>query len=345
MGKYYLIDGYGFLHAGMHAFSNRPLRGPNGENTSATFIVTNLILRLLREQRPTGLVWVHDAGDSGRKAMYPEYKANRSPMEPQMLVDFRQAKTRVAELAEMLKIPLLTVPGYEADDVIGTLAHELGAAGHEVVVVSNDKDLHQMVSGQVKILQPKKGGSDTDKWWVYGENAEERFGCRPEQVVDYLALLGDASDNVPGVAGIGAKTAVSLLAQYGDLETILAKAGEIKAKRARESLLANGAVARLSRDLVRIQTQVPHGQALESLGCGVADWEKVQAWLLALGFHSIHRALDITQMRAAAEKGTRPKEPMATEPEEPMATEPEESGGARVEKPGDDGNWGAWADL
>lgn len=332
MAKFYLVDGYGFLHAGMHAFSNRPLRGPGGENTSATFIVTNLILRLLREERPAGLVWVHDAGDSGRKLMYPEYKANRGPMEEQMLLDFRQAKTRVAELADLLKIPLVTVGGYEADDVIGTLAHELAAQGHEVVVVSNDKDLHQLVAPMVKILQPKKGGDDQDKWWVHNENAHERFGIKPEQVVDYLALLGDTSDNIPGVPGVGKKTAATLLEQYGNLETLLDKASEIKAKKARESLLANREIAFLSKRLVQIQLNVPHGQALDTLCCGNADWAGVQAWLLTMGFHSIHKGLNVERMKKLA----LPDEPS----EETAGPESRPDSKASLEN-----NWGVWDEL
>ena len=153
----------------------------------------------------------------------------------------------------------MAIPGYEADDVIGTLAAgRRRRAGSSSVIVSGDKDFYQLIGPGITLLNPGRGGpAAVDEVWVDESNAAERLGVPPRQVVDFLALVGDSSDNIPGVKGIGEKGAQKLLAEYGDLETILARAAEVTAKRTREALLAQADAARLSQELVTIQRDVP----------------------------------------------------------------------------------------
>src|SRR5688500_16645626 len=154
---------------------------------------------------------------------------------------------RICDLLEAYRIPILTVPGYEADDVLGTLARHSVEQNINVVIVSGDKDFQQLVRPGVWLLNPGRGGpASVDEQWVGVENGTERLGVPPERVVDYLAMVGDSSDNVPGVPGIGDKTAQELVTAYGTLESILAHAGEVTKKRPREALLAHADRARLS---------------------------------------------------------------------------------------------------
>src|SRR6478736_7824179 len=161
-------------------------------------------------------------------------------------------------LLDAFRIPLVAVRGYEADDVIGTLATGGAARGLRAVIVSGDKDFYQLIGPGVTLLNPGRGGpAAVDEMWVDESNGSERLGVPPHQVVDFLALVGDTSDNIPGVKGIGEKGAQKLLADYGDLDTILARVGEITAKRTREALLSQADNARLSRELVTIKRDVP----------------------------------------------------------------------------------------
>ncbi len=216
------------------------------------------LTKLAEQYAPDAVVWVNDAGNSGRKELYPDYKANREAMEEAEQQEFDQGVKRVEQLLAGFRIPLIAVPGYEADDAIGTLADHATARGWEAVIVSGDKDLYQLIRPGVAILNPGRSGPGAvDPIWVDGTNAKERLGVDPGHVVDYLAMVGDTADNIPGVKGIGEKGAAELLATYGDLENILAHADEIKNKRYREGLQKYAAEARLSRQLATIRRDVP----------------------------------------------------------------------------------------
>jgi len=257
-GRLFLIDGYALIYRAFFAMINRPLRTNRGENTSAVWGVASFLHRLLERHNPTHIVWVHDAGSSFRTDTYPEYKATREKLDEEMQQDFDRSVERIEELLDAFNIPLVTVDGYEADDVIGTLATHAAANGFQSVIVSGDKDFYQLISEYTVLLNPGRGGpSPIDEILVDVTNASERLGVAPERVVDYLALVGDSSDNVPGVKGVGEKTARALIEQFGDLEAILAHANEVKGKRAREGLLEYAADARLSLELVTIQRDVP----------------------------------------------------------------------------------------
>jgi DNA polymerase I len=208
---------------------------------------------------------VNDAGNSGRKEEYPEYKANREKMEDAEQEEFDTGVERVEQLLQALHVPLVAIDGWEADDVIGTLADQAAAAGWEAVIVSGDKDLYQLIRPGIVILNPGRSGPGAvDPIWVDGTNAEERLGVPPSQVVDYLAMVGDSADNIPGVKGIGEKGAAELLKAYGDLENILAHADEVKNKRQREGLQQYAAEARLSKRLATIKRDVPVSLALDA---------------------------------------------------------------------------------
>lgn len=254
----FLIDGYAFIYRAFFALISRPLRTARGENTSAAWGVTNFLLRLREKYRPDYLAWVNDAGDSFRTLEYPEYKSTREKLDDELQADFDTAVERVRELLAAFRIPLVEVQHYEADDVIGTLALRAAAEGLQAVVVSGDKDFYQLIRPNVALLNPGRGGpAGVEEVWVNESNAADRLGVPPHQVTDYLALVGDSSDNVPGVKGIGEKGAVELLREYGNIETMLERAAEISGKRAREALLISNDIARLSKRLVTIQTNVP----------------------------------------------------------------------------------------
>jgi DNA polymerase-1 len=270
--RLFLIDGYALIYRAFFAMISRPLRTTRGENTSAAWGVVNFLLRLREKHRPEYLAWVNDAGTSFREERYPDYKSTREKLDDELQADFDRSLERIVALLEAFAIPVLAVPGYEADDVIGTLATRAAAEGLQAVIVSGDKDFYQLIGPRIALLNPGRGGpAAVDELWVDETNASERLGVPPSQVIDFLALVGDTSDNVPGVKGIGDKGAQKLLAEFGDLETILARAEEITAKRSREALLAQGDNARLSKELVTIQRNVPVEVDLERLRAGEPD--------------------------------------------------------------------------
>jgi DNA polymerase-1 len=195
---------------------------------------------------------------------------------------------RIHELVEGFHDEAVAVEGFEADDVIGTLALKAREAGLEAVIVSGDKDLYQLVGPGIHLLNPGRGGpTGVESEWVDETNAHEKFGIPPEQITDYLALVGDTSDNVPGAPGIGPKTAVKLLREHGELEEILSRAPEMTAKRARESLTENAELVRLSKRLVTIQTDVPVELDLKALKVRAPDRERLRQLFVELEFRRL----------------------------------------------------------
>jgi DNA polymerase I len=288
----FLIDGYALIYRAFYAMIARPLRTTKGENTSAALGIVNFLLRLREKYRPDYVAWINDAGTSFREVRYADYKSTREKLDAELQDDFDRSVQRICQLLEAFGIPLITVRGYEADDVIGTLATAAAARGLQAVIVSGDKDFYQLVSPGIALLNPGRGGpAAVEETWVDESNAGERLGVPPRQVVDFLALVGDSSDNIPGVKGIGEKGAQKLLAEFGDLETMLARAGEVTAKRPREALLAQADNARLSRELVTIQRDVPVELDVAQLVMREADREAVIRILTELEFYSLARRL------------------------------------------------------
>nr|MBA3658584.1 DNA polymerase I [Gemmatimonadales bacterium] len=290
--RLFLIDGYALIYRAFFAMITRPLRTARGENTSAAWGVVNFLLRLREKYRPDYVAWVNDAGTSFRAERYPEYKSTREKLDDELKADFERSVERICELLEAFRIRVVAVPGYEADDVIGTLAVAGAARGLQSVIVSGDKDFYQLIGPGIALLNPGRGGpAAVDEIWVDERNAAERLGVPPSQVVDFLALVGDASDNVPGVKGIGEKGAQKLLADYGNLETILGRAPEVTAKRTREALLTQPDKARLSQELVTIMRDVPVELDVDELILQEPDRDALFRVLTELEFYSLVKKL------------------------------------------------------
>jgi DNA polymerase-1 len=286
--RLFLVDGYALIYRAFFALISRPLTTSKGENTSASWGIANFLQRLITKHQPEYLGWVHDSGLSFRHERYPAYKATREKLTEELQSDFDRGMDRIREMLDAYRIPIMTLPGYEADDVIGTLVAKSVDAGVNVVVISGDKDFQQLVKPGVWLLNPGRGGpANVEEHWVGVENGDERLGVAPEFVTDYLALVGDSSDNIPGVKGIGDKTASELVKQYGHLESILAHASEITKKRPREALLEYADNARLSKELVTIRDDLPVPLDLESLRIKQPDHHRLRDLFIELEFHAL----------------------------------------------------------
>lgn len=307
----FLVDGYALIYRAFYALISRPLTTSRGENTSAAWGIVNFLNRLLSKHKPAHLGWVHDSGLSFRHETYPAYKATREKLSEDLQADFDRGMERISGLLEAYRVPILAVPGYEADDVIGTLARQAVEQNVNVVIVSGDKDFQQLVRPGVWLLNPGRGGpANVEEHWVSTENASERLGVPPSLVTDYLALVGDASDNIPGVRGIGDKTALELVNSYGPIEEILAHASEVTKKRPREALLEQADAARLSKQLVTIRDDVDISLDLRALAVREPDRARLRDLLVELEFHTLAR-----QISVPAEASTPASAPTATKRE------------------------------
>lgn len=253
METLYILDGMALMYRAFYAFINAPMRTSGGLNTSAMFGFTNTVLSLIEKESPTHIVACLDpAGPTFRHEQFPEYKANRQAT-PQELKD---SIPWIIEILKAMRIPVVRIDGYEADDLIGTFTRLAGEReGMHAYMVSLDKDLGQLLSPHCSFHKPGKKGSDFE---VVSEAAflEEWGISEPKQIIDILALMGDASDNIPGVPGVGAVTARKLIAQFGSVENMLAHTEQIKGKM-REKVEANADNARLSYELATIRRDVP----------------------------------------------------------------------------------------
>ena len=260
---------------------------------------------------------MHDSGLSFRHERYPAYKATREKLTEELQSDFDTGMERISQLLEAYRIPILTLKGYEADDVIGTLARQGVEQGVNVVIVSGDKDFQQLVKAGVWLLNPGRGGpAGVEEQWVSVENATERLGVPPTHVTDYLALVGDSSDNIPGVKGVGDKTARDLVAEFGDLEAILAAAPTLTKKRPREALLEHMELARLSKELVTIKEDLPLTLTLDEMRVREPDTARLRQIFVELEFNSLARSLGDTfaATSAAAPLGSPEATPETTRP-------------------------------
>jgi DNA polymerase-1 len=293
-----IVDAANFLYRAFFAIPG--LRAPDGTPTNAVYGFANMLNKLVREEQPDAILIALDArGKNFRHERYPEYKGTRDA-QPE---DLSAQLPIFRELVEAWGLPAVEVEGFEADDVIATVVAQR-PKGTEVVVVSTDKDLMQLVGDGVELV-------DTMKDRRYGpEEVEARFGVPPEQVLDLRALVGDSSDNIPGVKGIGEKGAAKLIAEWGDLENLLAHAGEVKAKRAREALEAHADDARLSRDLAMLRDDAPLPLDLADLPGPHPDREKLLELYRRLGFTRLVDSLSAAAAAAGDEAGA----PAAVEP-------------------------------
>ena len=318
-GHVYLIDGSGYLFRAYFAISKtRPMTRSDGTPTSAVFGFTNMMLKLIADaEADEAKDYFAVIFDSGRKSfrndLYDKYKANR-PEPPEDLVP---QFPLVRDATRALNVPAIEMPGFEADDLIATYARLAVKAGMEVTIVSSDKDLMQLVGPGITMFDPINNRR------IGRDEVIEKFGVGPEKVVDVQSLAGDSTDNVPGVPGIGVKTAAELINTYGDLDTLLARAGEIKQPKRRENLLANAELARISRTLVTLKDDVPIKETLEDLRLRPRDPAKLRAFLEAQEFKS-------TLLRLSDQLGTPAGAPAAAATAAPVAPAPKPAEAAYV---------------
>ena len=256
----YLVDGSGYIFRAYHALP--PLTRSDGTPVGAVLGFTNMLLRLMAGHQGDHLAVIFDAGrDTFRNQIYAEYKANRDEPPDDLIPQFGL----VREATRAFGVPAIEKPGFEADDLIACYAYTARQLGMQVTIVSSDKDLMQLVGDGIEMLDPIKQKP------IREPEVLERFGVTPDKVVFVQALAGDSTDNVPGVPGIGVKTAAELINIYGDLETLLARAGEIKQPKRRESLLANADKARISYKLVKLDSECGMPTPIGELGIRKPD--------------------------------------------------------------------------
>lgn len=282
----YLIDGSAVFYRAYFAMIRNPLINSKGENTSATFGFINSLLKLIRDEKPDHIAVVYDSKPpTFRHEMYPEYKANRDAMPDDLVSQL----PRIYDAVKAFNIHSYRLDGFEADDIIGTLALAGAKQGYEVWCVTGDKDYFQLVGDKVKIYRPKGGSEPAER---YGrEEVKAKFGVYPELVIDKLALMGDASDNVPGIKGIGPKTADKLLEQFGSLEAVLENHEQIKANGVRTKVADGIEMAKLSKKLVTIHTEVPVDFDPGDLKAKPYDYEALKELFVDLEFNRLLQQL------------------------------------------------------
>lgn len=276
--RLFVFDGMGFAFRAFYAIRN--LSNSKGQPTNAVLGFCKILMKLLREEQPSHVVMVFDApGKTFRDEMYPQYKANRDETPPELISQF----PLIDKVVEAFEIPILRVPGVEADDVMGTIGKRAAEAGLETVLVSTDKDLLQLVQDGVTVFDPYRGDGGL---WYGPEEVRERFGVPPERVIEVLGLMGDSSDNVPGVRGIGEKTARKLLEKYETIENLYEHLDDLKGKQ-KEKLEEDHDIAMLSRELVTIKTDVECPLDFEEFRTREPDRDKLAQVFAELEFQSL----------------------------------------------------------
>ncbi len=295
--KLMLIDGNSIIYRAFFAIP--PLTNSSGLQTNAVYGFTNMLLKVLEEEKPTHILVAFDAGkETFRHEGYAEYKGGREKTPPELSQQFPVLK----ELIQAFSISQYELPGYEADDIIGTLSRMAEEEGRQVVVVSGDKDLLQLASGNVTVLLTRKGVSEVEKYTP--ADVQERYGLTPPQIIDLKGLMGDASDNIPGVPGVGEKTALKLLHEYGSVENVLENIPNLKGK-LRENIENNAESAKLSKKLATIFREVPLDQTVDDVAWHGYDAQALAAALRKLEFKSLLERLALSGEAGAADISAR----------------------------------------
>ncbi len=298
----YLVDGSGYIFRAFHALP--PMTRPDGTPVNAVFGFTNMLSKLVQDTEAEYMAVVFDTSrKTFRSEIYGDYKAHRPPPPDDLIPQF----ALIREATRAFNLPSIEMEGFEADDIIATYAKQAAEQGHEVTIVSSDKDLMQLVGENVRMMDPMKNRI------VGPDEVRERFGVGPEKVIDVQALAGDSSDNVPGVPGIGVKTAAELINIYGDLDSLLARAGEIKQPKRRENLVNFADQARVSRELVTLRLDVPLEMKLEDLALHLPDAEILRAFLSEQGFQSTIAKLQLGAASGAAFKNAAQAAPASSD--------------------------------
>ena len=280
MKKLILIDGYSFLFRAFFAIRN--LTRKDGTPVGGLYGFSRMLIKIITEIEYTHIAVVFDSGEKTfRNEIYSEYKATRPPCPPELLPQF----PLVRDLVKVLNIVSLEKVGYEADDIIATYAKKAEKEDFDVVIVSSDKDLMQLVDDKVLMFDGLKNE------FIDTEKVKEKWGVEPKKVLDVLTLMGDASDNVPGVAGIGQKTAIELVNQYGDVENLMKHLDEIKQNKRRETLKNSINEIKLSKKLITLDENVEMNYTLDDLKFKQYDYKKFLDFLTQQEFYSMVRGL------------------------------------------------------
>ena len=315
VNKLFLLDGMALVYRAHFAFVNRPILTSNGVNSSALYGFTQMLLDILKNQQPSHLGVAFDTqAPTQRHVEFPEYKAHREAMPEELSA----ALPHVRRMVEAFNVPVLICDGYEADDIIGTLVRRADQEGFQSYMVTSDKDFGQLVTPNSFIYKPSRSGEGVE---IVGlPEIQSRWGVqRPEQVVDVLALMGDASDNIPGVPGIGEKTAMKRIAQYGTLDNLLAHAGELTG-RVKQTLETNREQALLSRRLATINCDVPSLVGLDSLKVQPPNEEKLKDLLVEFEFNTIGKRVFGGEFKAGRSGGS-PKSEVRSPKSTPVAAD------------------------
>jgi len=280
--KIFLIDGSALAYRSFFAFIRNPLITSKGENTSATFGFATTLIKIIEEEKPDYLAVIFDSPKpTFRHRIFPEYKATRQKMPDEM----RDQLPRIRELLDALRVPTIEIPGYEADDIIGTMAVKGAGKGATSYIVTGDKDFMQLVGERILIYNLRAGGKGLE---ILDErDVIKKFGVPPSRVIDILALMGDKSDNIPGVPGVGEKTALELIKRFGSLEGVYANLDKIEREKLRRVLAENKKQAFLSRELVTIKKDLPLELELTKLKRKEPDRNRVISLFLELEFSSL----------------------------------------------------------
>ena len=271
-----LVDGSGFIFRAFHALP--PMTSPDGTPVNAVYGFCTMLMKLREDTKPDHMAVIFDTkGKSFRNDFYPEYKAHRPPPPEELVPQFGL----IRDATRAFNLPSIELEGYEADDLIATYARQAEAEGSDVIIVSSDKDLMQLVTDRVQMFDAMKNRT------IGAPEVLEKFGVTPDKVIDIQALAGDSVDNVPGVPGIGIKTAAQLIDEYGDLDGLLERAGEIKQPKRREKLIENAELARISRDLVTLKTDVPVVEKLDGFELREPDPDVLLSFVSTHGFKSL----------------------------------------------------------
>ena len=304
-----LFDGNAIVHRAFHAFEKtRTLTSSSGEIVSAVYGFAQMLMKAITELKPTHWAIAFDrAAPTFRHKMFDEYKAQRPKTPDELVGQFG----RVRQLVDAFHIPVFELDGYEADDVLGTLSRQAYENNTDTVIVTGDADTMQLVSPQVKVLYPKPRGTFSDTALFDEQAVAEKYGVRPENIADFKALVGDTSDNIPGVRGIGDKTAAKLIQEFGTIEEIYIHLDKVKPPKLQDLLHGNEAIARQSKKLATIVTDAPVSLDLDLCRVSQYDRDTVTALFRELGFSSLLNKLGEFEQ---AISGSRPAPPVSAVP-------------------------------
>ena len=295
--KLFIIDGYAILYRAHYALIRNPLITSYGFHTSALFGFTNQLIKIIKDENPDYLVCAFDSKEKTfRHKIYSDYKANR----PEMPEELQKQIPHLWELLDGMNIPVLRKPGYEADDIIGTVTESVLDKKIQSYIVSGDKDFMQLINDKVFLYTPGKRNSATD---IYDKDGViKKWGLPPEKIIDLLALMGDSSDNIPGVAGVGVKTAVKLLKEYDNIESVLDNATKISNKRVHNGLINGRDKAFLSKELVTILKDVDIDTNVENFLLKSFDQEALGKKFEELEFYALLKYLAIDAPKKITKK-------------------------------------------